>query len=51
MEPQTMVILIILASILILTALDIWNRYKVRRYVRLAWESFPVSPALIKKRV
>lgn len=41
MEPQTMVILIILASILILTALDIWNRYKVRRYVRLAWGKLP----------
>ncbi|MFW8617805.1 MutS-related protein [Enterococcus innesii] len=49
MEPQTMVILIILASILILTALDIWNRYKVRRYVRLAWGKLPRQPRFDKE--
>ncbi|MEB6147786.1 MutS-related protein [Enterococcus casseliflavus] len=49
MEPQTMVILIILASILILTALDIWNRYKVRRYVRLAWGKLPHQPRFDKE--
>lgn len=49
MTPQFTVLVLILAVVAALIALDIWNRIKLRRYVQRSWGKIPHQPRFDKE--
>ncbi len=50
MGQREFIVLIIIAAVILLVALDIFSRLKLKETVRSKWEKFLINRDLIKKK-